>query len=56
MTVFAACSFSARYPDVLDYALPATSFGAREAQAALDIARAVLAFIGGHLPPRPTSP
>lgn len=42
-----------RYPDVLDYALPATSFVRREADAALAIARDVLAFVEAHLPERP---
>jgi HEPN domain-containing protein len=42
-----------RYPDVLDHALPAASFVRREADGALDIARAVLEFVGSHLPLRP---
>lgn len=42
-----------RYPDVLDHALPATSFVRREADAALVIARDVLAFVEAHLPDRP---
>lgn len=43
-----------RYPDVLDYALPATSFVRRKADSALVIARGVLAFVETHLPQRPT--
>jgi HEPN domain-containing protein len=42
-----------RYPDVLDYALPATSFVRREADSALTVARDVLAFVESHLPDRP---
>jgi HEPN domain-containing protein len=42
-----------RYPDVLDHALPAASFVRREADGALAVARAVLEFVGTHLPPRP---
>ncbi len=33
-----------RYPDVLDYALPAASFSAQEADAALAIAQRVIAY------------
>lgn len=45
-----------RYPDVLDYALPAASFGRREADGALEIATAVIAFVGTRLPPRTVPP
>lgn len=42
-----------RYPDTLDYALPSQSFGKREADAALDIAASIIAFVEQQLPERP---
>ena len=40
-----------RYPDALDYALPAESFSVREADEAIRIASEVLSWVGRQLEP-----